>query len=160
MALFGNNTPKETYTPPANSASPPSYETPNTYTAGANTMNVIGKGTTITGDIETSNDIRIDGKLDGNLICKAKVILGNSAVLEGNLSALHAEISGEVIGKVEVNEMLTLKNSSTIHGDINTGKLVIEAGAKFNGSCKMGAVSKEVPLNANTEKKSVAAAAM
>ena len=121
-------------------------------------MNVIGKGTTITGDIETSNDIRIDGKLDGNLYCKAKVIIGNSAVLEGNLSAIHAEISGEVVGKVEVSELLSLKNTSTIHGDINTGKLVIESGAKFNGSCKMGAVSKEISLNGSENmKKQVAA---
>lgn len=148
MALFGNNTKESnTYSDNSNTTVPASYETPNPYTSGSNTMNVIGKGTTITGDIDTSNDIRIDGKLEGNLYCKAKVILGNSAILEGNLQAIHAEISGEVIGKVEVTEMLTLKNSSTIHGDINTGKLVIESGAKFNGSCKMGAVSKEVSLN-------------
>jgi cytoskeletal protein CcmA (bactofilin family) len=156
MALFGNNTKeKEVYQPSTTSTV---METPNPYVSSPNSMNVIGKGTTITGDIDTSNDIRIDGKLEGNLFCKAKVILGNSAVLEGNLSAVHAEISGEIIGKVEVNEMLTLKNSCTIHGDINTGKLIIEAGAKFNGSCKMGAVSKEVSLNgSNTMKKPVAA---
>jgi cytoskeletal protein CcmA (bactofilin family) len=157
MAFFGNNT-KESYesTPGVQA---PVAETPNPYVSNSNSMNVIGKGTTITGDIDTSNDIRIDGKLDGNLYCKAKVILGNSAVLEGNLSAVHAEISGEVVGKVEVSDMLTLKNSSTIHGDINTGKLIIEAGAKFNGSCKMGAVSKEVSLNgsSNEMKKQVAA---
>ena len=146
MALFGNTSKENTYTPPPTQAVS-SYETPNSYTSGANSMNVIGKGTTITGDIDTSNDIRIDGRLEGNLFCKAKVILGSSAILEGNLQATHAEISGEVVGKVEVSEMLTLKNTATIHGDINTGKLVIESGAKFNGSCKMGAVSKEVSLN-------------
>jgi len=155
MALFGNNV-KENYTTAP--ASSPVAETPNPYVSAPNTMNVIGKGTTITGDIETSNDIRIDGKLEGNLYCKAKVILGNSAILEGNLSAIHAEISGEVIGKVEVSELLNLKNTSTIHGDINTGKLVIESGAKFNGSCKMGAVSKEISLNGSENmKKQVAA---
>jgi len=155
MALFGNNV-KENYTPPTPSAS--MVESSNPVLSTSNTMNVIGKGTTITGDIETSNDIRIDGKLDGNLYCKAKVIIGNSAVLEGNLSAINAEISGEIVGKVEVSELLNLKNTSTIHGDINTGKLVIEAGAKFNGSCKMGAVSKEISLNGSENlKKQVAA---
>jgi cytoskeletal protein CcmA (bactofilin family) len=156
MALFGNNVKeKEAY---QSSTPTPVMETANPYVSSPNSMNVIGKGTTITGDIDTSNDIRIDGKLEGNLYCKAKVILGSSAVLEGNLSAVHAEISGEVVGKVEVNEMLTLKNSCTIHGDINTGKLIIEGGAKFNGSCKMGAVSKEVSLNgSNNMKKPVAA---
>lgn len=158
MAIFGNSLKeKDTYNTPVSAPAAPETA-PNPYVSQANTMNVIGKGTTITGDIDTSNDIRIDGKLEGNLFCKAKVILGPSAILEGNLSAVHAELSGEVIGKVEVSEMLTLKNSSTIHGDINTGKLIIEAGAKFNGSCKMGAVSKEVSLNpGNTLKKPVAA---
>jgi cytoskeletal protein CcmA (bactofilin family) len=141
MALFGNQS-KETTPQP--SQAPLQDNTPITH---GHVMNVIGKGTTITGDIETSGDIRLDGKLEGNLFCKAKVVLGQHAVLEGNLSAQNAELSGEVIGKVEVTELLTLKNSSTIHGDINTGKLVIEAGSKFNGSCKMGAVSKEVSLN-------------
>ncbi|HRH35947.1 MAG TPA: polymer-forming cytoskeletal protein [Catalimonadaceae bacterium] len=155
MALFGSNV-KETVPSAGTTYSAPVNETPNPYTSGANIMNVIGKGTTITGDIDTSNDIRIDGKLDGNLFCKAKVILGASAILEGNLQATHAELSGEVVGKVEVTEMLTLKSSSTIHGDINTGKLVIESGAKFNGSCKMGAVSKEVSLNNSDSVKKVA----
>jgi cytoskeletal protein CcmA (bactofilin family) len=157
MALFGNQSKeKESFNSPT--PTPVQESSANPYVSSPNTMNVIGKGTTITGDIETANDIRIDGKLEGNLYCKAKVILGTSAILEGNLTAVHAEISGEVVGKVEVSEMLTLKNTCTIHGDINTGKLIIEAGAKFNGSCKMGAVSKEVTLNSGNEmKKSVAA---
>jgi cytoskeletal protein CcmA (bactofilin family) len=62
----------------------------------------------------------------------------------------YAEISGEVTGKVEVKELLTLKSTAIIHGDINTGKLIIEAGAKFNGNCKMGVVSKEVTLSEKT----------
>ena len=152
MALFGNSN-REVNAPSPMAAAP---ETPaNPYTASANTQNVIGKGTTISGDIDTPNDIRIDGKLDGNLFCKARVILGPGAILEGNLNAVHAELAGEVNGKVEVKEMLTLKGSSTIHGDINTGKLIIEAGAKFNGNCKMGAVSKEVSLNGSAGLKQV-----
>lgn len=156
MAIFGNTSKeKETFTSPASASPAPEPVTGMNSGPG---MNVIGKGTTITGDIETASDIRIDGKLDGNLNCKARVILGPSAILEGNLTAVNAELSGEVIGKVEVSEMLTLKSTSTIHGDINTGKLIIEAGSKFNGSCKMGAVSKEVSLNpVNTLKTPVAA---
>jgi cytoskeletal protein CcmA (bactofilin family) len=151
MALFGNS--KEGNAQITNPSVPEAPANP--YTSSANTQNVIGKGTVITGDIDTPNDIRIDGKLEGNLFCKAKVILGPGAVLEGNLNAAQAELAGEVSGKVEVKEMLTLKSSAAIHGDINTGKLVIEAGAKFNGSCKMGAVSKEVPLNGTAGLKQV-----
>ena len=151
MAFFGNT--KEGNAPAVITSAPEAPANP--YTASANTQNVIGKGTVITGDIDTPNDIRIDGKLEGNLFCKARVILGPGAVLEGNLNAAHAELAGEVSGKVEVKEMLTLKSSAAIHGDINTGKLIIEAGAKFNGNCKMGAVSKEVPLNSSAGLKQV-----
>ena len=154
MALFGNNVkegnaPSATYTPdiPVSSGS----------VAAPASQNVIGKGTVISGDIDTPGDIRIDGKLEGNLFCKARVILGPGAVLEGNLNAAHADLAGEVSGKVEVKEMLTLKSTAAIHGDINTGKLIIEAGAKFNGNCKMGAVSKEVSLNGTAGLKQVSA---
>jgi cytoskeletal protein CcmA (bactofilin family) len=145
MAFFGNNMKEGNAS--AGLSSIPETPAASAYNAPTGIQNVIGKGTVITGDIETSGDIRIDGKLEGNLFCKARVVLGQGAVLEGNLHAAHAELAGEVSGKVEVKEMLTLKNSASIHGDINTGKLIIEAGAKFNGSCKMGAVSKEVSLN-------------
>ena len=154
MAFFGNNI-KEGNT--INSAVAPQEPVTPSYASPSGIQNVIGKGTVITGDIETSGDIRIDGKLEGNLFCKARVILGQGAVLEGNLNAAHAELAGEVSGKVEVKEMLTLKSSASIHGDINTGKLVIEAGAKFNGSCKMGAVSKEVSLNSSVGMQQVSA---
>jgi cytoskeletal protein CcmA (bactofilin family) len=160
MAIFGNTSKeKEPFTSHSTTTQSPEPVTGSGMSAMSG-MNVIGKGTTITGDIETSSDIRIDGKLDGNLNCKARVILGPSAILEGNLTAVHAELSGEVIGKVEVSEMLTLKSTSTIHGDINTGKLIIEAGSKFNGSCKMGAVSKEVSLNPVNTLKTPAAASV
>lgn len=146
MAFFGNNIKEGNGTPGLTSA--PDVSSPSAPASSfSGIQNVIGKGTSVTGDIDTPNDIRIDGKLEGNLFCKARVILGQGAILEGNLHAAHAELAGEVTGKVEVKEILTLKNSASIHGDINTGKLIIEAGAKFNGNCKMGAVSKEVSLN-------------
>jgi cytoskeletal protein CcmA (bactofilin family) len=154
MALFGNNV-KEGMT---NTPAPSAPEAPvSSFPSGTASQNVIGKGTVISGDIDTPGDIRIEGKLEGNLFCKSRVILAPGAVLEGNLVAAHAELAGEVSGKVEVKEMLTLKGSAAIHGDINTGKLIIEAGAKFNGNCKMGAVSKEVSLNGTAGLKQVSA---
>lgn len=105
----------------------------------SNSSNVIGKGTTIEGNIETSGNIRIEGKVNGNIRSKAKVALGNSSQVEGNVSAQNADIEGHVKGKIDIIEVLVLKATSVITGDITTGKLVIEPGATFNGSCKMGA---------------------
>ncbi len=109
-----------------------------------NSSNVIGKGTVLEGNIETSGNIRIEGKIIGNLKSKAKVALGNSSLVDGNVSAQNADIEGTVKGKVEISDMLVLKVTATVHGDISTGKLVVEPGAVFNGTCKMGAAVKDI----------------
>ncbi len=99
--------------------------------------NIIGKGTTIKGNIDANSNIRLEGKLVGDLRTKAKVACGESSEVEGNVYAVNAEIAGKVHGHVEITDLLILKASAHISGDIQTAKLIIEAGAQFNGSCKM-----------------------
>jgi cytoskeletal protein CcmA (bactofilin family) len=96
------------------------------------------------GNIETYGNIRIEGKVIGNVKSKSKVALGNSSNIQGNISAQNADIEGEVKGKIEISELLVLKATAIINGDIITGKLVVEPGAVFNGSCKMGAAIKDI----------------
>ena len=110
----------------------------------SNSSNVIGKGTILEGNIETFGNIRIEGKVIGNIKSKSKIALGNSSHVEGNITAQNADIEGEVKGRLEISEMLVLKSTSVVHGDIITGKLVVEPGAVFNGSCKMGAAVKDI----------------
>jgi cytoskeletal protein CcmA (bactofilin family) len=100
--------------------------------------NMIGKGTLITGDVETAGNLRIDGKLKGNIHSKAKVALGNGSLVDGNIYAQNADIEGEVTGVIEIADTLVLKSTALVKGDIITNKLVVEAGAKFNGTCRMG----------------------
>ncbi len=104
----------------------------------SNSSNVIGKGTTIEGNLDTSGNIRIEGKIVGNIKSRQKIALGMGSQVEGNVSAQNADIEGNVKGKIEIQEILVLKATAVITGDIVTGKLVIEPGATFNGSCKMG----------------------
>lgn len=112
----------------------------------SNSSNTIGKGTFLEGNIETYGNIRVEGKVVGNVKSKSKVALGNSSHVQGNIIAQNADIEGEVRGKLEVSELLVLKATSIINGDIVTGKLVVEPGAVFNGSCKMGASVKEIKI--------------
>ncbi len=100
--------------------------------------NTIGKGTYLHGDIETHGNLRIEGKVEGNIKTKSKIVLGRSSIVIGDIVAQNAEIEGEVSGKVHVSEMLILKSSSKINGNIKTNKLVVESGSEFNGGCKMG----------------------
>lgn len=114
--------------------------------------NTIGKGTTITGDLETFGNIRIDGKVIGNIKTKSKLVLGNTSHIEGNVLSQNAEIEGEVKGVVEITELLILKPSAVVHGDIITNKLIVESGATFNGECKMGVSNKTIKIGGETAK--------
>ena len=110
----------------------------------SNSSNTIGKGTVLEGNIVTYGNIRIEGKVIGNVKSKSKVALGNSSNIQGNITAQNADIEGEVKGKIEISELLVLKATAIINGDIVTGKLVVEPGAVFNGSCRMGAAVKDI----------------
>lgn len=99
--------------------------------------NTIGKGTVLYGDIETHGNLRIEGKVEGNIKTKSKIVLGKSSVVIGNINAQNAEIEGSVTGKVNVSDNLILKHTSSINGDIVTSKLIVESGSQFNGGCKM-----------------------
>ena len=104
-----------------------------------NDSTMIGAGTTITGDMESNGDIRIDGILKGNLKGKAKIIVGAEGVVEGNIEGLQADIMGQVTGTIKVQELLFLHGKTQVNGDIYAGKLQVEPTAIFNGSCHMGA---------------------
>jgi cytoskeletal protein CcmA (bactofilin family) len=115
----------------------------------SNSSNTIGKGTFLEGNVETYGNIRIEGKVTGNIKSKSKVALGHSSQVHGNIISQNADIEGEVKGKIEVAELLVLKATAVINGDISTGKLVVEPGAVFNGSCKMGAAVKDIKITEN-----------
>ena len=116
----------------------------------SNSSTIVGKGSVMEGNIETFGNIRIEGKVIGNIKSKSKVAIGDSASIDGTILAQNAEIAGEVKGLVEVSDLLILKSSAIIHGDIVTNKLVVEPGASFNGLCKMGAIIKEINLGEET----------
>lgn len=108
--------------------------------------NIISRGTILEGNIKTPGNLRIEGRVIGNLVTKSKASLAQSSYVDGNILARNAEVAGEVKGKVEVSEMLILKPTCVIHGDIVTNKLIVESGATFNGGCKMGAQLEEIKL--------------
>lgn len=112
--------------------------TSRTMTDGKVSETAIGNGAVITGDMETAGSIRIDGQIIGNVVSQARVVLGASGYLEGNLKAESSIIDGKIKGTVNIQNLLTLKATAVIDGDIVCNKLVIESGASFNGSCKMG----------------------
>ena len=107
-------------------------------------INLIGNGTSINGDINSNGDFRIDGTLKGNITINGKLVVGSTGKIEGNMTCQNADISGEIHGKVTVSELLILKAISKLLGDIITGKISIEPNATFTGTCNMGAVVKNI----------------
>lgn len=107
-------------------------------------VNLIGVGTTIIGDITSSGDIRVDGTLKGSINTKGKVVVGSTGIVEGDVTCQNADVSGEIKAKITVSELLSLKTTAKLDGDIIANKLAIEPGATFSGSCSMGAVIKDI----------------
>ncbi len=102
-------------------------------------ITIISAGTTITGNVQSNGDIRIDGTIHGNLEAKAKILIGASGVIEGNIDGKQADILGRVSGNIRVTDLLHLHGKAFVDGDIFAGKLQIEPSASFNGQCHMGA---------------------
>lgn len=102
---------------------------------------LIAKGTQVDGNVKIEGDIQIEGRIKGTLTSKGKVIIGNDGIVEGDLLCQHAEISGTINGKLKIADILFLKSSARVDGDIQTGKLVMENGVKFNGNCSMGSAA-------------------
>lgn len=105
-------------------------------------LNSIQEGAEIKGDISVITSIRIDGVVHGNISCTAKLVLGKSGHVIGNIISGQAEIEGHVQGEVVIQERLVLKNGCKIDGNIKTELLIIEEGAHFDGICKMSKSSK------------------
>ena len=98
---------------------------------------LIGAGTSLKGDITSNGDLRIDGTLVGNIHCTAKVVIGANGVVEGDISGQQADIMGKVTGTIKVKDLLQLKSSCAVNGNLYAAKLQIEPSASFNGQCHM-----------------------
>jgi len=116
-------------------------------------INMIGAGTVITGDIQSKGDIRVDGTLKGSVNTSGKVVLGKDGVIEGDVVCKDADVSGIIKAKISVAQLLSLKSTAKLNGDIITNKLSVEPGASFTGSCSMGAVIKEIKNAEKQEQK-------
>lgn len=141
MSIFSSNKETNRETPPQNNTytppPAPAASNSNSYAASSSVTN-ISESTTLEGQIKIEGDIRIEGHIKGGITSKGKVYIGSNGKVDGDIICQNAEIAGLVHGKLKVADVLYLRGNAVIDGDINTGKLVIESGVKFNGNCSMG----------------------
>jgi cytoskeletal protein CcmA (bactofilin family) len=117
-----------------------------------NSHNTITTGTEIIGDVNSNGDIRLDGILTGNINAKGKLVVGESGKVTGIINCKNSDIYGIVEGKINVAELLSLKSTAQIMGDIVTSRLAIEPGCNFTGTCKMGHENRGTYSEENEEK--------
>ncbi len=99
---------------------------------------ILAAGTEINGKIKTNGDIRVDGLLIGDIQSNAKVLVGSTGEVRGDIQAQQADILGKVTGNLKISDLLCLKANSLVHGNVYTGQLQVDPSAAFNGECHMG----------------------
>lgn len=103
----------------------------------SNAVNLLSEGTVIVGDIKTKNDIRIDGILKGKIFTSGRLVVGNSAKIEGDIDCVDIDVQGVVLGNIVASGTVALKAPAKVIGNITSLVLSIEPGVFFNGSCQM-----------------------
>jgi len=99
--------------------------------------NALTNGSKIVGKIFADSDFRVDGEVEGTIMCNGKVVIGQKGYLKGSISCVNAEIIGSVEGDIVVTETLSLRGTAVIKGDVKTKILMVEPNAVFNGTCSM-----------------------
>ena len=100
-------------------------------------LNVIVEGTKIVGDFIAESNVRIDGEIEGNVSSSAKIVIGQTGLIKGNLVCADADIDGKIEGMLKVEGLLSLRSKARVIGEITTARIQIEEGAEFSGQCKM-----------------------
>lgn len=102
-----------------------------------NDVTRISQGAYITGDLVSSTDVRVDGRIDGKIQSEGKIVVGETAKLSGCLMCKNLDFWGKMEGDIYVKDTLSLKSLAVVNGNLHVRKLQVELGAQVNGSCKM-----------------------
>lgn len=108
---------------------------------------VIAKGTTIEGKFACGENVRLDGAIHGEVKVDKRFVMGDGSYVQGNIAARDAAIKGKIKGDIVVREALHLLDTAVIEGNITAKTMVVDEGARYNGSCRIGetAVASAVP---------------
>lgn len=102
-----------------------------------NEVSRISAGTDVKGSLKSQSDIRIDGVFEGDLVTSGKLVLGDNAIIRGNIICTSADVWGTIEGDLNVGDAVTFKSSSQFTGNLKTIRICIEMGAVFSGNCQI-----------------------
>lgn len=101
-------------------------------------LNRLVTGTKLTGDLVTESSLRVDGRIEGNITCNGKIVLGEQGIVVGDVVTTQAEVEGNIEGDLKVEDLLILQKTAVVKGAIQTGRLIIEDGAQIGGNVQTG----------------------
>lgn len=96
---------------------------------------IIGKGSSITGNLRINGFVRLDGDINGNLETDGNIIIGDGARIKGDVKAKAVIVGGIVLGNILAQESIKLLSNSAVLGDIISRKVQVEDKAIFHGHC-------------------------
>jgi cytoskeletal protein CcmA (bactofilin family) len=104
----------------------------------------LGKGTEFKGVLSFEGTIRVDGKVEGEVVSKDTLIAGDGAFLQGEITVGTIISSGKIVGNINANQKVHILAPGVVQGNIRTPKLIIEEGVTFDGKCEMAGEKKAV----------------
>lgn len=96
--------------------------------------NVLASETIITGNIQSDEDFRIDGTVDGNIICKGKIIIGSNGKVKGEIKCTMLDLSGTIEGIVKCSDTAIMRSTSSFIGELSMAILEVEPNAKIRAA--------------------------
>ena len=114
-------------------------------------INNIGSGTVVEGNIKTEGDIRIDGKVIGNIVSKGRLVTGPNSSITGDIVCTNGNIDGQIKGDIKVAEILRITKSANIDGNITVKKLIVDEGAIIQAKISMSTNPSTTSSNANPQ---------
>lgn len=100
--------------------------------------NNIAPGTHIEGKFTTSEDLRLDGRIKGEVLCHKKLVMGENGQMDGDVVCEDSSIRGKIVGTLKVKGLLHLLATARLEGKIMAKKMVVDEGASYSGECLIG----------------------
>ncbi len=98
---------------------------------------IIGKGSSLEGNLKVENSLRVDGRIKGHITTTDSLVIGKEGEIEGEIIAKNAIIGGRVRGKISTTGKVVLEAKAFFQGEMKTARIVIDDGAIFDGRCSM-----------------------
>lgn len=111
--------------------------TPVQAASAASQSSVVGKTLLIKGEIFSDDEILIEGRIQGMISVKNRVVIGREGVVEADIEAREVVIKGKVTGNVKGSQRVEIVPAGTLHGNIQSPRVVIADSGLFEGNIEM-----------------------